>query len=43
MFVQFLNLKKVAKKNHRLSDDPVTAARELVDILKQKNILTEDK
>ena len=35
--------KKVAKKNHRLSDDPVTAARELVDILKQKNILTEDK
>jgi len=33
---------EVTKINNRLSDDPVTAAKELVSALKQKNILTEE-
>jgi len=33
---------KVSKANHRLSADPAIAAKELVTVLKQRNILTED-
>ncbi|MQS76111.1 electron transfer flavoprotein subunit beta/FixA family protein [Companilactobacillus halodurans] len=34
---------KVAKVGHKLADDPVDAAKELVEVLKKQNVLTEDE